>query len=89
MLHPARSNPLIAGYMALKQTLRCLFKSERERKTLKMFKPKLISKRTAPEWFRGRETTLPEPELMIRQLPGRAYENSLGASGNCWMSDSG
>jgi hypothetical protein len=81
---------LIAGYTALKPTLSRLFKSERERKTLKIFQPKLIAKRTAAEWFRARETTLlPEPELVIRQLPGRIFENSLGASGSCRMSNSG
>jgi hypothetical protein len=57
---------------------------------LKIFQPKLISKRAAAEWFRERETTLlPKPELVIRQLPGRELENSLSASGSCWMSDSG
>jgi hypothetical protein len=54
-----------------------------------MLEKKLTSKRAA-EWFRGRETTLlPEPELVIRQLPGRALENSLVARGSCWMSNSG
>jgi hypothetical protein len=57
---------------------------------LKIFEPKLISIRRAADWFRGGETNLlTEPELVIRQLPGWALENSLGASGSCWMSDSG
>jgi hypothetical protein len=55
-----------------------------------MLRQELISRRTAAEWFRVRETTpLPEPELMIRQLPSRAHENSLSAYGGCWMSNSG
>lgn len=63
----------------------------REQKTLKIFELKLILiTRTAAEWFRERETTLlPEPELVIRQLPGRTLANSLGASGSCWMSNLG
>jgi hypothetical protein len=57
---------------------------------LKIFQPKLISKRAAAERFRERETALlPEPELVIRQLPGWTLANSLRASGSCWMSDSG
>jgi len=42
--------------------------------------------RTAAEWFRERKTTLlPEPELVIRRLPGRTLANSLDASGSRWM----
>ena len=62
----------------------------REQKTLKIFELNLIWMRAAAERFRERETALlPEPELVIRQLPGWTLANSLRASGSCWMSNSG
>jgi hypothetical protein len=55
-----------------------------------MLRQELISKRKAAEWFRVRvNTLLPEPELMIRQLPSRAHEKFLSAYGGCCMSNSG
>ena len=62
----------------------------REQKTLKIFELNLIWMTTAAERFGERETALlPEPELVIRQLPGWPLANSLCASGSCWISNSG